>query len=188
MGYSQSTKRKIRFVIVDASPLRHAIKESNGEESATDDLSEFEKEVHVMGPRFSIQALSTVVRTYARTTHATRIVIDPITSLSLQFEETSQRRSAIIDLFDSLASLGTTSLVTSEIGTHFGYSMTQREIPPEEYLSHGAIVLHNTHVPGKGIVSLLEIEKMRECKHDRQLHPYSITEKGINVYAEKFLD
>jgi KaiC/GvpD/RAD55 family RecA-like ATPase len=78
--------------------------------------------------------------------------------------------------------------VTSEIGTHLGYSLTQREIPPEEYLSHGAIVLLNTHVPGRGIVSLLEIEKMRECKHDRQLHPYSITEKGINVYAEKFLD
>jgi KaiC/GvpD/RAD55 family RecA-like ATPase len=181
-------EKKNQIVIVDASPLRQAIKESNGEESATDDLSESEKEVHVMGPRFSIQALSTVVRTFARTTHATRIAIDPITSLSLQFEETSQRRSAIIDLFDSLSSLGTTSLVTSEIGTHFGYSMTQREIPPEEYLSHGAIVLHNTHVHGKGIVSLLEIEKMRECKHDRQLHPYSITEKGVNVYAEKFLD
>jgi KaiC/GvpD/RAD55 family RecA-like ATPase len=49
-------------------------------------------------------------------------------------------------------------------------------------------VLHSTHVLGKGIVSLLEIEKMRECRHDRQLHPYSITERGINVYAEKFLD
>ena len=126
-------EKKNQIAIVDASPLRQAIKESHGEESAADDLSESEKEVHIMGPRFSIQALSTVVRTFARITHATRIAIDPITSLSLQFEETSQRRSAIIDLFDSLASLGTTSLVTSEIGTHFGYSLTQREIPPEEY-------------------------------------------------------
>ena len=181
-------EKKNQIAIVDASPLRQAIRESDGVESTTDDLSEPEKEVHIMGPHFSIRALNTVVRTFSRNTHATRIVIDPITSLSLQFEETSQRRSAIIDLFDSLACLGTTSLVTSEIGTHFGSSLTQREIPPEEYLAHGAIVLHNTHVPGRGIVSLLEIEKMRESKHDRQLHPYSITEKGINVYAEKFLD
>ena len=114
-------------------------------------------------------------------------MIDPITSLSLQFSDNQQRRTAIIDLLDSLVSMGTTSLVTSEIGTHFGINLTDREIPVEEYLCHGVIVLHNSHYAGRGIVSALEIEKMRERKHDRQLHPYSITEKGITVYAERFL-
>ena len=183
-------QKKNQIAIVDASPLRQVVKEaSDSIQSLDSDASESEnEEVHIMEPHFSIQALSTVIRTFARNTRATRIAIDPITSLSLRFEEASQRRNAIIDLFDALVSTGTTCLVTSEIGTHFGYSLTQREIPPEEYLCHGAIVLHSTHVLGKGIVSLLEIEKMRECRHDRQLHPYSITEKGINVYAEKFLD
>ena len=184
-------QKKNQIAIVDASPLRQSIREPDRVvESATDDLNgKLEKEeIHIRSPHFSIQALGTVVRNYTRITHATRIAIDPITSLSLQFEEISQRRSATIDLFDTLTGMGTTSLVTSEIGAQLGYSMTQREIPPEEYLCHGAIVFHNTHVPGRGIVSLLEIEKMRECKHDRQLHPYSITQKGINVYAEKFLD
>lgn len=182
-------QKKNQIAIVDASPLRQVVNEkSDGETSSSGDASESEKDHHIRESHFSIQALGTIIRTFARTTRATRIAIDPITSLSLRFEKASQRRSAIVDLFDALAGMGTTSLVTSEAGTHFGYSLTQREIPPEEYLCHGAIVLHSTHVLGKGIVSLLEIEKMRECRHDRQLHPYSITEKGINVYAEKFLD
>jgi KaiC/GvpD/RAD55 family RecA-like ATPase len=181
-------EKKNQIAIVDASPLRRVVQESDGAASPNTDVSEPERVgACVSEPHFSIQALSTILRTFARTTRATRIAIDPITSLSLRFEESSQRRSAIIDLFDALVNMGTTSMVTSEVGTRFGYSLTQREIPPEEYLCHGAIVLHNTHVPDRGIVSLLEIEKMRECKHDRQLHPYSITEKGINVYAEKFL-
>jgi KaiC/GvpD/RAD55 family RecA-like ATPase len=178
-------EKKNQIAIVDASPLRQISKE--GEQSRASPSQVEGAEIRIRGPEFSIQALSTVIRSYVRVTRATRIVIDPITSLSLQFVDNHQRRSAVIDLLDSLVSMGTTSLVTSEIGTHFGYSLTQREIPPEEYLCHGVIVLHNSHISGRGIVSALEIEKMRECKHDRQLHPYSITEKGITVYAERFL-
>jgi KaiC/GvpD/RAD55 family RecA-like ATPase len=179
-------EKKNQLAIVDASPLRQISKEGT-EPANGSSPSAPEKNVRIRSPEFSIQALSTVIRSYVRVTRATRIVIDPITSLSLQFGDTQLRRTAVIDLLDSLIGMGTTSLVTTEIGNHFGYSLTQREIPPEEYLCHGVIVLHNSHVSGRGIVSALEIEKMRECRHDRQLHPYSITEKGIVVYAERFL-
>ncbi|MGI0090215.1 MAG: RAD55 family ATPase [Nitrososphaerales archaeon] len=175
-------EKKSQIAIVDASPLRQISRDDGPEPSP-----ETGRDIHIRGPEFSIQALSTVIRSYVRVTRATRIVIDPITSLSLQFAENQQRRTAIIDLLDSLVSMGTTSLVTNEIGTHFGNTLTDREIPAEEYLCHGVLVLHNSHVAGRGIISALEIEKMRECKHDRQLHPYSITEKGITVYAERFL-
>lgn len=175
-------EKKNQIAIVDASPLRQISKEGEQQE-----VKESGREIKIRGAEFSIQALSTVIRSYVRVTRATRIVVDPITSLSLQFPENQQRRSAIIDLLDSLVSMGTTSLVTSEIGNQLGVSLTQREIPAEEYLCHGVIVLHNTHIAGRGIVSALEIEKMRECKHDRQLHPYSITEKGFTVYAERFM-
>jgi KaiC/GvpD/RAD55 family RecA-like ATPase len=175
-------EKKGQIAIVDASPLRQLSKEGESHQTP-----ETPNEIHIRGPEFSIQALSTVIRSYARVTRATRIAIDPITSLSLQFADNQQRRTAIIDLLDSLVSMGTTSLVTSEIGTHIGAMLTDREIPVEEYLCHGVLVLHNSHVAGRGIVSALEIEKMRERKHDRQLHPYSITEKGIAVYAERFL-
>jgi len=177
-------EKKNQIAIVDASPLRQISKEGDQQVDAN---AESEKNVRIRGPEFSIQALSTVIRSYVRVTRATRIVVDPITSLSLQFMDNQQRRSSIIDLLDSLIGMGTTSLVTTEIANQFGLAMTQREIPPEEYLCHGVLVLHNSHVTGRGIVSAIEIEKMRECKHDRQLHPYSITENGVTVYSERFL-
>lgn len=177
-------EKKGQLAIVDASPLRQLSKEGEGEVTSPGENS---NEIHIRGPEFSIQALSTVIRSYARVTRATRVVIDPITSLSLQFDDAQQRRTAVIDLLDSLVSMGTTNLVSSEIGTHIGGTLTDREIPVEEYLCHGVIVLHNTHITGRGAVSAVEIEKMRERKHDRQLHPYSITEKGMTVYAERFL-
>jgi KaiC/GvpD/RAD55 family RecA-like ATPase len=176
-------ERKNQLAIVDASPLRQLSKERE----PPSDENEGMRDIHLRGSEFSIQALSTVIRSYVRITRAQRIVIDPITSLSLQFTGTQQRRTAIVDLLDALVSMGTTCLVTSEIASQTGASLTQRKISPEEYLCHGVIVLHNSHISGKGVVSSLEIEKMREAKHDRQLHPYAITEKGIAIYAERFL-
>jgi KaiC/GvpD/RAD55 family RecA-like ATPase len=184
-------EKKNQIAIVDASPLRQISKEA---EPTGDQLlvqppipSEQEKGVHLRGPDFSIQALTTVIRSYVRVTRATRIVVDPITSLSLQFLDSHQRRSAVIDLLESLIGMGTTSLVTTETASQISFSNSSREIPPEEYLCHGVVILHNSHVPGRGMVSAIEIEKMRESKHDRQLHPYSITENGVAVYSERFL-
>ncbi len=179
-------EKKNQLAIVDASPLRQLSKEEEDGESSLSS-EDHHRDIHIRGPEFSIQALSTVIRSYVRVTRATRVVVDPLTSLALQFPDKNQRRMAIIDMLDSLVSMGTTSLVTSELGQQLGTGITTREIPPEEYLAHGAIILHNTHIAGRGIVSALEIEKMRETKHDRQLHPYSITEKGFIVYAERFL-
>jgi KaiC/GvpD/RAD55 family RecA-like ATPase len=175
-------EKKNQLALVDASPLRQISKEKEAQAP-----QETHQDVHIRGPEFSIQALATVIRSYVRVTRANRIVVDPITSLSLQFPDSHQRRAAVIDLLDSLVSMGTTTIVTTERGVQIGQGLSSREIPPEEYLCHGVIVLHNTHVPGRGIVSALEVEKMRECKHDRQLHPYAITEKGVTVYAERFL-
>jgi KaiC/GvpD/RAD55 family RecA-like ATPase len=181
-------EKKNQIAIVDASPLRQVAKEAeqSGQQLVTTS-SEPEKGVRIRGPDFSIQALTTVIRSYVRVTRATRIVVDPITSLSLQFMDNHQRRSAVIDLLESLIGMGTTSLVTTEITSQFNFANVQREIPPEEYLCHGVLILHNSHVAGRGMISAVEIEKMRECKHDRQLHPYSITENGVNVYSERFL-
>jgi KaiC/GvpD/RAD55 family RecA-like ATPase len=183
-------EKKNQIAIVDASPLRQISKEA--EQTAEQLLvspasTEQEKGVRIREAGFSIQALTTVIRSYVRVTRATRIVVDPITSLSLQFLDGHQRRGAVIDLLESLIGMGTTSLVTTETASQFNFSAVQREIPPEEYLCHGVVILHNSHVAGRGMISALEIEKMRECKHDRQLHPYSITENGVTVYGERFL-
>jgi KaiC/GvpD/RAD55 family RecA-like ATPase len=173
-------EKKNQLAIVDASPLRQISKEKEEGDSSQSEADQ-RGIPRIRGPEFSIQALSTVIRSYARVTRATRIVIDPITSLSFQFPDEQQRRSAIIDLLDSLMSMGTTNIVTSEMG-----ALTTPH-PAEEYLCHGVVVLHAAHVAGRGVITSLEIEKMRETKHDRQLHRYSIGEKGITVESERFL-
>ncbi len=178
-------EKKNQLAIVDASPLRLISKEKEPAPPVGNEAQG--RDIHIRGPEFSIQALTTVIRSYVRVTRAQRIVIDPITSLSLQFPDVQQRRTALVDLLDAVVSMGTTCLVTSEIGSQIGSGLTARDVTPEEYLCHGVIVLHNTHVSGRGVVSSLEIEKMRESKHDRQLHPYAITEKGFAVYAERYL-
>ncbi len=179
-------EKKNQLAIVDASPLRQMSKEEEkGEEESQSGADE--RDLKIREPEFSVQALGTVIRSYARRTRATRIVVDPITSLSFQFSDQQQRRGAVIDLLDSLMSMGTTNLITSEMGAVIGNTPGQRKIPAEEYLCHGVIVLHGTYFPGKGMLTLLEIEKMRETKHDRQLHRCDITEKGMTVIAERFL-
>jgi KaiC/GvpD/RAD55 family RecA-like ATPase len=185
-------EKKNQIAIVDASPLRQISKEiaDTGSEQVlltSNGTSEPEKNVRIRGPDFSIQALTTVIRSYVRVTRAVRIVVDPITSLSLQFLDAYQRRNAVIDMIESLIGMGTTSIITSEVASQFNFASAQREIPPEEYLCHGVLILHNSHVIGRGMVSAIEIEKMRESRHDRQLHPYSITEKGVIVHNERFM-
>ena len=176
-------EKKSQIAIVDASPLRQVSKEKEEEVAPSEDEH---RDVKIRGAEFSIQALSTVIRSYARVTRATRIVVDPITSLSFQFPDEQQRRIAIIDLLDALMSMGTTNIITSEMGALVGGTPNGRQVPAEEYLCHGVIVLHH-NLSGKGVVSLLEIEKMRGTKHDKQLHQYSINEKGVEVQPDRFL-
>jgi KaiC/GvpD/RAD55 family RecA-like ATPase len=78
-------EKKNQLAIVDASPLRQV---GMSEQRPTSDGGESkEPAVRIRGPEFSIQALSTVIRSYVRVTRATRIVVDPVTSLSLQFPD-----------------------------------------------------------------------------------------------------
>src|SRR5579863_5607549 len=125
-------EKKNQLAIVDASPLRQISSSKEREDSLPS--QEEPRDLRIRGPEFSIQALSTVIRSYARTTSAARIVIDPITSLSLQFSDSQQQRSAMIDLLDSLMSMGTSNIITSEL---VGNGQSGRQIPPEEYLCHG---------------------------------------------------
>jgi len=82
-------EKKNQLAIVDASPLRQISSSKEREDSLPS--QEEPRDLRIRGPEFSIQALSTVIRSYARTTSAARIVIDPITSLSLQFSDKALR-------------------------------------------------------------------------------------------------
>jgi len=164
----EGLEKKGKLAIVDASPIRRI----PGEVKIGD--------LRIGKRDFSLVSLIEIIKKKAEETKAKRVVIDPITALTLQHHNVSERRTAILDLFEALTQLGTTNLITTELR-----SVTlEREIRTEEFLAHGVIVLH-VFVNNKEIIRGVQIEKMRGIAHDDQIRPYKITENGIEVFPQE---
>jgi KaiC/GvpD/RAD55 family RecA-like ATPase len=161
-------QKKRKLTIIDASPIRHM-------------PSEVKLGNSWIGKRdFSMVALIETIREKAEEIKAKRIVVDPIIALMLQYPSVSGRRTAILELVEFLSNLDATSLITTELRS----LAVEREIRAEEFLTHGVIVLHS-FVDNKEIIRGIQVEKMRGISHDDQIHPYKITENGIEVFAEE---
>jgi len=157
-----------KLVIVDASPLRTIPGQVNiGKVS--------------IGKRdFKMLSLIEIIKTRTKEIGAKRIVVDSISSLILQYPDESERRNAILDLFEAITDLGTTSLITTELRA----TALEREVQAEEFLSHGVIVFHTFNEEGK-LIRAIQIEKMRGVSHDHQLRPYKIYKNGIEVFSRE---
>jgi len=157
-----------KLVIVDASPLRTIPGQVNiGKVS--------------IGKRdFKMLSLIEIIKNRTKEIGAKRIVIDSISSLILQYPDESERRNAILDLFETVTDLGTTSLITTELRA----TALEREVQAEEFLSHGVIVFHTFNEGGK-LIRAIQIEKMRGVSHDHQLRPYKIYKNGIEVFSRE---
>jgi len=105
---------------------------------------------------------------------AQRVVLDSISGLLFRFPQPSEKRQAILDVLEALKNVGATCLITSEAMT-IG---EERQVQPEEYLSHGAILLE-TLKTGERAVNIL---KMRGTEVDTAPRPYQISSTGIEVY------
>jgi len=157
-----------RLAIVDASPIRHV-------------PGEIKIGSLCIGKRdFNLATLTEIIRKNADQINAKRVVIDPITALTFQYHDVSERRTAVLDLFEVLNGLGTTNLITTELR---GVTL-ERKIYPEEFLAHGVILLH-AFVHNMEIVRGIQIEKMRGIAHDNQIRPYEITKRGIGVFPHE---
>lgn len=157
-----------KIAIVDASPLR-----AMPGNIKIGDLC--------IGKRdFSLISLLGFIESRVKKIKAKRVVIDPITAFTLQYDDLLERRTAILDLFEALKKLGTTNLITTELRR----VTLERRICTEEFLAHGVILLH-VFVNNMGIVRGIQIEKMRGIAHDNQIRPYEITEKGIQVFPQE---
>ena len=166
------TEGKIMFV--DATPFRKV---------KTAATSEREGRAGLLAPdalpEITLRALVETVRRLAEEEDVTRLVVDPITSLSVRYQSPIKRRRAMLMLFDALSSTGATCLVTSELRT----SMLTRRFQLEEYLSQG-VVLMRTGIHEGNVVRAVQVEKMRGIPHDTQLRPYTISQNGIEVFAK----
>jgi len=161
-------EREKRLAIVDASPIRHL-------------PAEIKIGNLCIGKRdFSLASLIEVIKKRTEEINVQRVVIDPITALTLQFYDASERRTAVLDLFEALKKMGTTNLIITEL-RRVGL---EREISTEEFLAHGVILLH-VFLNNMKVIRGIQIEKMRGIAHDNQVRPYEITKRGVEVFPQE---
>jgi KaiC/GvpD/RAD55 family RecA-like ATPase len=108
---------------------------------------------------------------------AKRVVVDTLAALFYRFPDPVERRTAVVDLIESLADIGATTVITTELG-HLGL---ERSAVEEEYLVHG-VVMMQTLFSGGTTTRSIQVEKMRGTKVNPNLVPYSIDQNGIEVY------
>ncbi|MEM5878878.1 MAG: ATPase domain-containing protein [Candidatus Aenigmatarchaeota archaeon] len=112
---------------------------------------------------------------------AERIVIDPITVISLFFERPLEIRRSLLELDKLLKKLNCTALLTCEIPEG---SNSISSFGIEEFTSDGIILLSYSSGYPRGIT----IRKMRATDHDTDSHPFEIKSgKGIIVYPTEKL-
>ena len=108
---------------------------------------------------------------------AKRVALDTLASLFYRFTDPIERRTAGVDLIESLSDIDVTTIVTTEIN----YLGLERNLMDEEFLAHGVIMLQ-TMFHGGTTIRALQIEKMRGASTNPNLVPYSIDKNGIEIF------
>jgi KaiC/GvpD/RAD55 family RecA-like ATPase len=157
-----------RFAFLDAAPVRLLSTDSKIDRDPTGQA------------RIAITNLRDDIDAKVKEIRAKRLVIDPITSLTMLYADVIDRRLGILTFFESLNKMGTTSIVTAEASRIGG----SRVVEPEEYVSDGVITMETLRV-NKTFQRVIQVEKMRETPIDRQPRPYRIGDKGIEVYSKE---
>lgn len=164
-----TVEKEGKFAFVDASPIRSL-------------PGEVKVGKLTLGRQdFSMLSLLELVKNSAKKINAKRIVVDPISLLLAQYSDDTQRRKAILDLVEALSEIGATCIMSSELRR---VGIRGRTLQLEEFLTHGVVIMQ-TIATGRTMERIIQVEKMRETKIDRQPRPYRITEKGIEVYPRE---
>jgi circadian clock protein KaiC len=108
---------------------------------------------------------------------AKRVVLDTLASLFYRFLDPIERRTAGVDLIESLSDLGATTVVTTELS----YLGLERNLMDEEFLVHGVIMMQ-TLFSGGTTTRALQVEKMRGANVNPNLVPYTIDRNGIEIF------
>jgi circadian clock protein KaiC len=106
-----------------------------------------------------------------------RVVLDSTTIFELYYKDPADIRKQLFKLLTGLKGIGVTSLLTSELPEEY---TTLGKFGVEEFVVDCVIVLHYLGI-GESAYSSLQIRKMRRTKHEKDIYPMEITEKGIVV-------
>ncbi len=113
---------------------------------------------------------------------ATRLALDSVSLLEMMYEDQSTRRNQLFDFTLSLKRAGVTTMLTSEVSEQSPYSSRFGII---EYLTDAVVVLRYIRPEDfKETRMAVEILKIRNANHSREMKPFEITNSGINVYQQ----
>jgi KaiC domain protein len=113
---------------------------------------------------------------------ATRLVLDSVSLLEMMYEGQATRRNQIFDFTQSLKRAGVTTMLTSEASEQTAYASRFGII---EYLTDAVFVLRYIRPEDFRETRLaVEIQKIRNANHSREMKPFEITHEGISVYRQ----
>ena len=113
---------------------------------------------------------------------ASRLVLDSVSLLEMMYEDRASRRNDIYDFTQRLKAAGVTALLTSEAAEHTPYASRYGIV---EYLTDVVFVLQHVRQDDFRQTRLaVEIQKIRDANHSREMKPYEITTEGISVHQQ----
>lgn len=113
---------------------------------------------------------------------ASRVVIDSVSLLEMMFDGSKERRNQVFRFLTSLKEVGVTTLLTSEADSELENSSRHGLV---EYLTDA--VFHMKQVRPNEFQETrmsIEIQKIRNTNHTRNVSPYELTDDGIKVYKD----
>jgi circadian clock protein KaiC len=133
-----------------------------------------------VGP-MRLAEMETIIKDAKKKYKITRCVIDSLSVFALFFEKKSAARKRLNSILDVLTDLQVTTIVTAEIPEDSG---RLSRLGLAEFMADGVVVLQ--YLPmGREFKRALQIRKMRMSDHSKNIHPFRITKKGIEVFAPK---
>ena len=165
----QKAEEEGKFLFIDATRLsRVAILKEKMLKEETSSLR---------GKELQIDRLIEDLQAKIQQIGAKRVVLDTLASLFYRFLEPIERRTAGVDLIESLSDLGATTVITTELN----YLGLERSLMDEEFLVHGVIMMQ-TLFSGGTTTRALQVEKMRGVNVNPNLVPYTIDRNGIEIF------
>ena len=134
------------------------------------------------GRQLPIDKLVEELQAKIQQVNAKRVVLDTLAALFYRFPDTIERRTAVVDLIESLSDLGITTIITTELSR----LSLERNVLDEEYLVHGVIMMQ-TLFSGGATTRAIQVEKMRGVNVNPNIVPYSIDRNGIEVFPNMAL-
>jgi KaiC/GvpD/RAD55 family RecA-like ATPase len=130
---------------------------------------------------YHVDEVPNIIEARIRETNAKRVVIDSLSSLSFFVRDEADFRRLVLNISKVLEKLECTSLMISEI-VPGSQSISRSGV--EEFIVDGVIVLYYKRVD-TSFSRAIQIWKMRGTDHSEKLHPYKITNQGIQVYPKE---